>query len=108
ERAIESEEPPVRGKVDLIFNWLGETVGEIKTTKQEAFTILKAEGKPRYYQVFQLFIYMMILKIRRGMMIYENNNTGEMLFFPVYLDEETEKVMAEAFEWMTTVKNNEE
>lgn len=109
EREIELDSPPIKGKVDLVFEWQGRTVvGEIKTTKQEAFTILKAENKPRTYQLFQLLMYMFILGHRDGLMLYENNNTGEMLLFPVYMTDEMLEAVEHAFDWMVTVKDNEE
>jgi len=95
--------PPVKGFVDLIVDWNGLAVGEIKTTKQEAFTLLKAKGKPRGYQLIQLLIYMKILGIDRGFILYENKNTGEFLIFPVEMDEENRQVVDEAFEWMNKV-----
>lgn len=92
--------PPIRGFVDLIVDWNGEAVGEIKTTKQEAFTLRKAEGKPLDYHVIQLLIYMRILGINRGFILYENKNTGEWLIFPVMMTPENERIIEEAFEWM--------
>ena len=109
EHELKLESPPIKGKVDLIFSWQGKTiVGEIKTTKQEAFTMLKAENKPRIYQLFQLFIYMKALGQRHGVMIYENNNTGEMLVFYVYMTDEIFEAMERAFNWMVRTKDNEE
>jgi len=100
--------PPVKGFVDLIVNWNGEAVGEIKTTKQEAFTLLKAAGKPRGYQLIQLLIYMKILKINRGFILYENKNTGEFLIFPVIMEGENQRIADNAFEWLIEVSENDE
>lgn len=104
ERAIESLDPPIKGFVDLIVDWKDqETVGEIKTTKQEAWTILRATGKPRGYQLIQLLMYMRILDKQQGFFLYENRNTGEMLILPVYMNEENEKLIEYVFDWMRSV-----
>lgn len=92
--------PPIRGFVDLIVDWNGEAVGEIKTTKQEAFTLRKAEGKPLDYHLIQLLIYMLVLKIDRGFILYENKNTGEWLIFPVKMTPENRDIVEGAFAWM--------
>ena len=108
EREILSDDPPIRGFVDLIVEWGGITVGEIKTIKQEAFTLLRASGKPRGYQLIQLLIYMNILEIDRGFFLYENKNTGELLILPVFMDEENRSIIDNAFDWMRESFKNEE
>ncbi len=104
ERPLDTTEspdlPPIRGFVDLIIDWNGEAVGEIKTTKQEAFTLRKAEGKPLDYHLIQLLVYMLILGIDRGFLLYENKNTGEWLIFPVMMTPENRKIVEDAFQWM--------
>ena len=96
--------PPIRGFVDLIVDWNGEAVGEIKTTKQEAFTLRKAEGKPLDYHVIQLLLYMKVLKIDRGFILYECKNTGEWLIFPVMMDAGNAEVINQAFDWMIATR----
>ena len=94
--------PPIRGFVDLIVDWDGEAVGEIKTTKQEAFTQRKADNAPLDYHLIQLLIYMYVLKIDRGFILYENKNTGEWLIFPVMMTPENRLIITEALQWMRT------
>lgn len=104
ERSLDTTEdpslPPIRGNVDLIIDWNGHAVGEIKTTKQEAFTQRRAENKPLDYHLIQLLVYMLILKIRRGFILYENKNTGEWLIFPVQMTPENRGIVEGAFDWM--------
>lgn len=106
ERLIESTTPPVKGYVDLIVDWKGQTVGEIKTTKQENFTKIRASGEPAAYQLIQLLIYMSLLKIDRGFFLYENKNSGEILILPVMMDEENSKLIEYVLDWMTKVHKN--
>jgi CRISPR/Cas system-associated exonuclease Cas4 (RecB family) len=104
-----SENPPIKGRIDLIVNWHDEeTIGEVKTTKQEAFTLLKAAGIPKGYHLIQLLIYMKIRKAKQGFMLYENRNTGEILIMPVFMTGEYKRIVDEAFEWFEKVYQNKE
>lgn len=109
EKKVYIKEPPIHGYIDLIIEWQGKkTVGEVKTTKQEAFTLLKASGIPRGYQLIQLLIYMKIEECDQGFMLYENKNTGEMLIMPVFMTGEHKRIVDEAFEWFQKVWENKE
>ena len=100
EQEIVSDDPPIRGFVDLVVDWDGPTVGEIKTMKQEAFTQRRVDRNPADYHVIQLLIYMKILKLDKGFLLCENKNSGEWLVFPVYMTENNRRIVDDAFEWM--------
>lgn len=109
ERLAVSSSPPIKGFIDIVATWNDKkTIGEVKTTKQEAFTLLKASGKPRGYQLIQLLIYMKIEEAEQGFMLYENKNTGEMLIMPVYMTGENKRIIDQAFEWFQQVWDNKE
>lgn len=109
ERLVHIQDPPIKGYIDLVLDWQGKkTIGEVKTTKQEDFTILKASGIPRGYQLIQLLIYMKIENADQGFMLYENKNTGEFLIMPVFMTGEHKRIVDEAFEWFKTVWENKE
>lgn len=100
EREITLSDPPIRGFVDLIVDWHGPAVGEIKTTKQEEFTLRKAAGEPQDYHLIQLLIYMIVLGMDRGFLLYENKNTGEWLIFPIFMTDANRDMIEDALEWM--------
>lgn len=109
EKKVYIKDPPIHGYIDVIIDWMGKkTVGEVKTTKQEAFTLLRASGIPRGYQLIQLLIYMKIEKTDQGFMLYENKNTGEILIMPVFMTGEHKRIVDEAFEWFKMVWENKE
>lgn len=109
ERLAQTKNPPIKGYIDIVAEWRGKkTIGEVKTTKQEAFTLLKASGIPRGYQLIQLLIYMKIEEADQGFMLYENKNTGEILIMPVFMTNENKRIVDEAFEWFQLVWDNKE
>lgn len=109
EKLITLDDPPIKGFVDLIVEWNGKpTVGEIKTTKQEAFTLLKAADQPQDYHLMQLLIYMKVLEMDSGFILYENKNTGEFLIMPIYMNDENREIADKAFEWLSAAFANKE
>lgn len=101
EREINSENPPIRGFVDVIANFGTPSVGEIKSAKQEIFDQIAATGKPLPYHIVQLLIYLRVLGISEGFFYYENKNTQQFIVIPVTVNEYYEKYTDQLFEWMT-------
>ena len=102
---IGSEEfPPIRGFVDLIIKWQGEeTVGEIKTTSQESYVSKKAKSQGAGYHLVQVLIYMKVLGLNKGFLLYENKNTQNLLIVPVTWNVANKKLIDDTFEWMNKV-----
>lgn len=104
ELEITNEDPPIRGFVDVLAEFDGEDIPiEIKTTRTEAFQsrMLKMKGPP--YQMYQILIYMYILKAKRGVLLYENTNDKRMLAVPVEMTDENRGAVEKALEWMRKV-----
>lgn len=101
---IISDDPPIYAFADAIIEWNGETyVGEIKTVRTEAFEYRKASGKPTDYHVKQLLIYMREKKIDKGLLIYEDKNSHELLILPVEMTPERSAWLDQLYAWMREV-----
>lgn len=99
------DSPPIFGYGDVLLNWEGEEiVGEIKTTRDEVFEYRKRTMKPKAGHVIQLLIYMKVLKRGKGVLLYENKNSHELLAIPVEINDYYVKWVDYAFEWMRTVR----
>lgn len=96
--------PPIFGFADLVINWQGEeAVGEIKTTGQESYVSKKAKSTGAGYHLLQVLIYMRVLGLNKGFLIYENKNTQQLLIVPVTWNVANTKLVDDAFEWMNKV-----
>lgn len=107
EKEIISEDPPIFGYADLIIKWQGEeVVGEIKTTMQESFVSKKHKMKPAGYHLLQVLLYMWVLDLNKGFLLYENKNMQNMLVIPVTWNAENKKLVEDTIEWLRTVRSN--
>ena len=69
------DDPPIFGFGDVIFNWLGKSIlGEIKTVRDEVFAFRKQSMQPADYHMAQLILYMKLMNMKNGAIIYENKN----------------------------------
>jgi len=101
---ITYDNPPIYGKVDCMIDWNStEYVGEIKTKDDEGFKYYKRSMKPSSYHVLQLLIYMKILKKKKGLIIYENKNTHDILILPVNVNQAHVEFVNYLFDWMKQV-----
>lgn len=101
------ELPPIFGYADLIIKWQGEeAVGEIKTTTQESYVSKKAKATPAGYHLLQVLIYMKVLGLNKGFLLYENKNTQQLLIIPVTWNVANTKLVEDTFNWMQTVYLN--
>lgn len=97
--------PPILGYVDLVVNWQGEeVVGEIKTTSQESFISKRSKAQGAGYHLLQVLIYMRVLGLNKGFLLYENKNTQELLILPVTWNVANTKLVDDAFDWMNKVR----
>jgi CRISPR/Cas system-associated exonuclease Cas4 (RecB family) len=103
----DSEFPPIFGFADLIIDWQGEeAVGEIKTTTAESYVSKKAKSTPAGYHLLQVLIYMKVLGLNKGFLLYENKNTQQLLIMPVTWNVTNKKLADDAFDWMNKVYKN--
>jgi CRISPR/Cas system-associated exonuclease Cas4 (RecB family) len=107
EEEITNEYPPIRGFIDLVMEYDGETViGEIKTAKQEVWDTRQAEMSPSTNHLLQLLTYMKLKDAKEGFFLYENKNTQEILIIPVSMNERNKKIIEDTFIWMREVWDN--
>ena len=102
---IKNEDPPIRGFVDVVMDWDGETViGEIKTAKEEVYAHRQSSMKPSGNHLLQLLVYMKVLKVSQGVFIYENKNNQELCLIPIRVNERYIGIIDELFDWMRDVR----
>jgi CRISPR/Cas system-associated exonuclease Cas4 (RecB family) len=102
---ITFDDPPIFGYVDNFINWRDdEVVVEVKTTNDMVFEYRRRTGKPKKGHVVQLLIYMKVLKKSKGILLYENKNTHEILIIRVDLNDDYVKWIDYAFDWMREVR----
>lgn len=98
---ITHDDPPIRGFADAIIEWNNqEVVGEIKTAKDEVFSLRQAEMKPSANHLLQILTYMKIRKAKQGFLYYENKNDQSYLIIPVNLNERTKQIIDDCWEWL--------
>lgn len=101
---VTMSDPPVRGFADVEIDWNGEEIiGEIKTTRQEAFLVRQSTMKPSPNHLLQILIYMKARKKKLGFLLYENKNSQEFLVLPVEMNERNEKIIDDVLDWMRRV-----
>lgn len=96
--------PPVRAFVDMIINWQDkDVVIEIKTANQESYVSKKGKQIATGYHKAQLLLYMYILKIDDGAILYENKNTLDWMIIPVKMNIEHKQLVEKIIQWMVDV-----
>ncbi len=104
---VKTDDPPFDGYGDVMIDYKGERlVGEIKTIKNDEFEYRKINRRPKMAHLMQLLLYMKVWKMRKGVMIYENKNTHELLTLPVVVSEHYRVWAEEVFDWMKLVYKN--
>ena len=104
---VKTDDPPFDGYGDVMIDYKGERlVGEIKTIRNDEFEYRKINRRPKMGHLMQLLLYMKVWKMRKGVMIYENKNTHELLTLPVVVSEHYRAWAEEVFEWMKLVYRN--
>lgn len=99
-----NDDPPVHGFIDGILEYEGEPVIlEIKTCRSESFYSRKITGRAPDYHMIQLLLYMYIMKIDRGVFLYENKNDGQRLFIKVAMNDYNKNRIEEVLDWMREV-----
>ena len=104
---VKTDDPPFDGYGDVMIDYKGERlIGEIKTIRNDEFEYRKINRRSKMAHLMQLLLYMKVWKMRKGVMIYENKNTHELLTLPVVVNEHYRTWAEEAFDWMKLVYKN--
>lgn len=105
ETEIKNEDPPIRGYIDAVLEWEGnQVIAEIKTAKQEIYSIRQSSMKPPGNHLLQLLIYMKVRQSKYGVFIYENKNDQELCLIPITVNDRYIKIVDELFDWLRTVR----
>lgn len=102
---LRHEDPPIHGYVDLILNdFQGFKIPiEIKTTRAEAFVFRRLQNKGKDYHVLQLLIYLYVLQLKHGLLLYENKNDHKKLLIEVKMTDENMRKIERVMQWMRKV-----
>jgi CRISPR/Cas system-associated exonuclease Cas4 (RecB family) len=101
EREMKNEDPPIRGFSDLIVDWNGkEVIGEIKSAKDEVYSIRQAQMKASGNHQLQLLIYMDIANAEQGFFYYENKNDNSFLIIPISMTDSNRKLVDDTYDWL--------
>lgn len=104
EKEIVKGHPPIKGYADVIVDWESKTVvGEIKTTKDEAFLFRQNSMEPSKNHLLQILIYMDVMETDEGFVLYENKNTQELLIIPVKMTDANRRFLDDCYDWMKKV-----
>jgi CRISPR/Cas system-associated exonuclease Cas4 (RecB family) len=107
EKEVKSDDPPIRGFIDLGLDWDGEEViGEIKTAKEEIYLHKQSSMKPSPNHLLQILTYMKLRGSKQGFMFYENKNDQSFLIIPVNMNKTNEELIDYVFEWLREVRKN--
>jgi len=100
-----NDDPPIFGFADGLVVWEDQDIViEIKTMRDEAFQFRKQSRKPPTYHVEQLLYYMKIMKMSRGLLVYENKNSHELMIIPIDINDDYIAWINESFDWMREVR----
>lgn len=106
EEYVLCDDPPIKGKMDALLKIDDNFVAfELKTAKDEGFNYHKATNSASRYHIEQILIYMKILNLQYGAIVYENKNTHEILSIPIVVNQKYVDFINYLFEWMRKVKN---
>lgn len=105
EMAITSDDPPIYGKMDALLKIDNEHVAmELKTARDDAFNYHKQNNHATGYHIEQVLIYMKILGLKYGAIVYENKNTHEIYVIPITVTQERKDFINYLFDWMQRTK----
>lgn len=108
EKQISYEMPPIpKAFIDLIIDWHGPTILELKSISEEGFAYRKQFNKPKDDHVQQVRVYGRIEQIDRLFIVYENKNTQELLVFKVEQDDDEINKLFKKWEKIWAMKDNE-
>ena len=104
EEKVTFDDPPIFGFLDSIIKWKdSEYLVEIKTQNQDAFERHKKSMTASTYHIVQLLMYMKIFKKKKGMVMYENKNTHDLLVIPININQKHVDFVDYLFGWMKEV-----
>lgn len=107
EQECRSEDPPIKGFSDNVIKWQGkDMVVELKTARQEVWTFRQANNDASPSHLLQTLLYMWILGIDYGVVVYENKN-DESMMKPIFIkmDKVNTAYLNSVLDWMRWVRS---
>lgn len=94
---VRDDDLDVSGYVDLMVEYEGKKkIYEIKSKHSKSFWYMKRDGKPMRHHEYQLWIYLKLLEIEEGGLVYVSKDDLAILEYPVFLeDRKLEKEVTE-------------
>lgn len=101
---VRLDDPPIFGFADALMDHADiEYVGEIKTTSHKNFEYRVNTNKIASYHLGQMLIYMYILGINHGVVIYESKDTNELHAITFEMTDEYRTEIEGVLEWCREV-----
>jgi CRISPR/Cas system-associated exonuclease Cas4 (RecB family) len=105
EQTVTSDDPPISGKMDALLKIDDKLVAmELKTATDEAFNYHKQNNHATGYHIEQILIYMKILNLQYGVIVYSNKSSSEILSIPIVVEQKHVDFIEYLFDWMKQVK----
>jgi CRISPR/Cas system-associated exonuclease Cas4 (RecB family) len=76
---------------------------EIKSAKDEQYSIKDYDLEPSENHKIQLLTYMKVWGYNQGVFVYENKNDQSLLLINIQMNEENEKLIDYVFDWLRGV-----
>lgn len=83
-----THEIPIHGYIDFVIDWGEEMPVEVKSINEAGFVYRKTYMKPKDDHMRQIQLYMYAGGFDRGIVLYENKNTQEIICILVERDDE--------------------
>lgn len=104
ETEVRLSSPPIFGFADALIHHEGhQYVGEIKTTGHQNFEYRRNTNKVADYHLAQVLIYMYVLEIDRGVVIYESKDTNELHAITFKMTPQYKELVESILEWCREV-----
>lgn len=100
------QDPPIHGFLDTLIHDLDNDLMipfEIKSAKDEQWTIKKHSSEPSANHKIQLLTYMKIWGYEHGVFLYEDKNDQEICMIVISMDDDNTKLIDYVFEWLRGV-----
>jgi PD-(D/E)XK nuclease superfamily len=104
EHKVELDDPPILGYADGVIIHNDERyVAEIKTTSSRNFEYRVLTNKIADYHMGQILIYMVILGVTKGIIIYENRDTNKLHGITIDMTPEYAQYILDVLQWCREV-----
>lgn len=100
------QDPPIHGFMDTLIHDIENDLMipfEIKSAKDEQWTIKKYTLEPSDNHKIQLLTYMKIWNYEHGVFFYENKNDQEPVMIVISMDKDNAELIDYVFEWLRGV-----